>query len=437
MVSRPKSLSKNLLCRRKRASQAGAKEREGGILSNNLPTERNAVTGRHRRLQPKRGFRIGSKTTLVGLSVLLLLGAAAPVSAAAFKSGDKYTCAAAILMEAETGTILFEHNPQLQVSPASTLKLLLQLVVLDLVRQGKASLDEPVWISTLASQVGGSQVFLKAGEVFPLRKLMEAATIASANDACVAVAEHLGGSVENFVGMMNERARQLGLKHTYCVNVNGLDDTPEENRNLTTAFDLAQIARALLAYPEALEWSSATEKPFRSERSILHNTNKLLGNFKGMDGLKTGYTARARFCLVGTAQRQNMRLISVVLGAPNRKTRERETCRLLNWGFDNYTQAPVARAGESMGPVFLSGGKEPQVNTIVRNTVVAILSSHQQKQLQHELLLPERHPAPVTAGEELGKLRISLGDSLVAEVSIVAAKSVGRMGLWERLVSIF
>jgi len=379
---------------------------------------------------------MSARQLCVCVTALLCLDLSA-LQATSFDPGAEPPYAAALLMEASSGAILFSYNPRLQRSPASTQKLLLELVVMDMVRQGRYSLDDSVRVSARASRVGGSQVYLKQGEVFTLAELMEAIIIPSANDACVAVAEHIGGSVEGFVDMMNAYARELGLDDTRCVNVHGLDDTPADDRNLTSAHDLARIARELIAYPRILEWSSIRRKPFRQGDFTLYTTNRLLGKFRGMDGLKTGYTRRAGSCLVATAERDSMRLISVILGAPSEKVRERETARLLSWGFNNYARVPVARAGELLGKVTLNWGLEPEVRALTQDTVIAVLTPDQQKQLIHQLELPEERSAPVAEGEELGVLRISLGDSLLAEVDVVAEKSVGRMGVWDKLMSYF
>ena len=367
----------------------------------------------------------------------VVLFIATTLQAASFNLGEDPPYAAAILVEAESGTVLFAHHPDLQRSPASTLKLMLELVVMDLVKTGKFSLGDEIHVSRRAATTGGSQVFLAQGEVFPLAELMEAVIIPSANDACVAIAEHIGGSVVGFVDLMNARARSLGLQNTYCVNVHGLDDTPKENRNLTTARDLSHIARALLVHPEVLHWSSIRYKPFRDGEFMLYTTNKLLGRFQGLDGLKTGYTQRAGSCLVATATRHEMRLVSVILGAKREKIRDQETRRLLSWGFNNFSRVPIVKSGELMGKVAIDWGFEPDVRALTQETVVAVLSPEQEKQLSRQVEMPSEFPAPIEVGAELGKLKISLGDSLLAEVVIVAEKSVGRMGLWDKLMTYF
>ncbi len=354
------------------------------------------------------------------------------------RTADNSTVAAAILVEAQTGKVLFSHNADLPRPPASTQKLLLELVMMDAVAAGEVSLEDTVHVSAEASRINGSQVFLRAGEAMPLGEMMKAAMVASANDACVAIAEHMSGTEANFVARMNAKARELGLAHTRVTNSYGLDTTPEGQGNITTARELAQIAVALLRhYPEVLEVSSLRHAPFREGTQTMHNTNKLLDRFAGMDGLKTGFTSRAGFCLVGTAQRRGMRLVSVVLGARNTRVRERETVRLLEWGFEHYAKVPLAEAGQSMGLVTLDWGAEPAVNAVLSNPLAVVLRTEQRRQLRSELELPAKHPAPVRQGQGLGKLKVSLGDSLLAEVDLVAEKSVDRVGLWERLMSYF
>ena len=361
-----------------------------------------------------------------------------PLQAADFNPGPRPPYAAAILLEAESGTVLFAHHPDRRRSPASTQKLVLELVVLEMVKAGEISLEDSVWVSRRAARTGGSQVFLKRDEVFTLRELMEAAAIASANDACVAIAEHISGSTAGFVKLMNKRAQSLGMHDTRVVNVHGLDNTPRGKGNLSTARDLSKIARELiLGHPEALQWSSTRRKPFRNGKFTLRATNKLLGQFRGLDGLKTGYTRRAGSCLVSTAMRHDMRLISVILGAPSTRVRNRETRRLLTWGFNNFSRVPLVETGERMGKVVLDWGIEPEVGVLAQDTIVAVLTREQEKQLVRHLELPEELSAPIAAGDELGRLKVSLGDSLLAVVPIHAEKSIGRMGLWDKLMTYF
>ncbi|NKB66002.1 MAG: D-alanyl-D-alanine carboxypeptidase [Candidatus Latescibacteria bacterium] len=369
---------------------------------------------------------------------LLLVLASAPLSwVHALDPGENPPYAAALLMEPETNSVLFAYNAHKPRSPASTQKLLLELVVLDMVESGKFSLDEEVEVSAWASRIGGSQVYLKQGEVFSLEVLMEAIAIHSANDACVAVAEHIGGSAEGFVDLMNAKARQLGLAEVRCVNVHGLDDTPLEKSNRTTAYALSQIARKLLNYPEVLTWSSIVRKPFRDGTFTLYNTNTLLDKFKGMDGLKTGFTSRAGFCLVATAQRDSLRLVAVVLGAPNEGVRSQEIKRLLSWGFNTYKKMPLVEAGATLDTVAVDWGLEGYVLAQTERELIAVLNDEQQASLERQVELAVELEAPVAAGDSLGVLRYTMGDSLLASINIVADRSIARMTFWERIMSIF
>ena len=345
--------------------------------------------------------------------------------------------AAAILVEAETGKVLFEHNARAPRSPASTLKLLLQLLVMEAVADGRVALSDSVYISAEASRTGGSQVYLKEGEVFTLGELMETIVIASANDACVAVAEHIGGTEQGFVDLMNSKAAVLGLQGTRCVNVHGLDNTPPSKGNVTTAADLAAVAREIVAYDDIIEWSKIRQKPFRNGTFILRATNKLLGKFRGLDGLKTGFTKRAEYCLVATAERRRMRLISVVLGSQSEKARYRETRRILDWGFNHYSRVAIVNSGETVASVPLDWGVEPEVAAVATDAVVAVLGNEQIRGLRKEIEIDSLRNAPVAAGDSLGALRVMTGETLLAAVDLVADKGVARMSLWEILMSYF
>ena len=358
-------------------------------------------------------------------------------AAAVYDIGEDPPFASALLVEASTGAVLFEHEADTPRSPASTQKLLLQLVVMEALADGRVALTDSVHASARASRTGGSQVYLQQGEVFPLSEMMAAIVISSANDACVAVAEHVGGSVEGFVHLMNAKARQLGMTSTRCVNVHGLDDTPRDEGNETTARDLAAIARALLPHEKILEWSSIRMRPFRGGAFTLYTTNKLLGRFPGLDGLKTGYTKRAGSCLVATALRRDMRLVSVVMGGRGEKARDRETTRLLEWGFAHFVKGPLALAGEPVGKVPLDWGQEPEVSAVTADTFVAVLTPEQRRRVDRKVELPELQPAPVAAGDTLGMLHLRLDDAVLAQVELIAADSVGRMSVWEKLLSYF
>jgi len=267
----------------------------------------------------------------------------------------RLSCTSAILVEAETGTVLWEKNATARRVPASLVKMMLELVVLEDVEAGRLSLADSVTTSANASTMGGSQVFLRHGESQTLESLMHAVGIASANDAAMAIAEHIAGSEAAFVERMNERARELGCEQTTFGNVHGLD-LRKDDQNWTSARDLSRIACELVKYPEAISISSTWREPFRGGAFWLDNTNKLLKRFDGLDGLKTGWTPRAGGCFVGTAVRDRVRLVAVVLDSKPGRARFDVTARLLEAG---YARGPhwveVFRTGDPLPELLDSG----------------------------------------------------------------------------------
>jgi D-alanyl-D-alanine carboxypeptidase (penicillin-binding protein 5/6) len=257
-------------------------------------------------------------------------------------------CASALLVEAETGAVLYAQDPDAPRTPASLVKMMLQLLVYEEIAAGRIGPGTRVRASANAATMGGSQVFLGEGEECSVADLLDAVSIASANDASMALAEHLAGTEAAFVARMNERARELGCRGTRFANVHGLD-LRKQPRNVTTARDLSIIARELVRYPRALEVSSTRRKAFRDGEFLLDNTNRLLGRFEGLDGLKTGWTPRAGGCFVATAQRDGVRLVAVVLAAVPGRSRFRVAEKLLAAGYSPEPRwLHVARAGEPL-----------------------------------------------------------------------------------------
>jgi D-alanyl-D-alanine carboxypeptidase (penicillin-binding protein 5/6) len=250
-------------------------------------------------------------------------------------------CQAELLMDATTGQVLMEQNCHKGWKPASLVKMMLMLLVAEHVEEGSISWDDSVRVSAAASRMGGSQVYLKQGEVFVLEELMEAIAIGSANDASYAVAEHVAGTAEKFVEFMNKRARQLGMHDTVYYNVHGLPAGRGKKDNVTSAFDCSVIARELLHHPKVFEWTSTRQTAFRNGTLTLHNTNSLIGSYPGADGLKTGYFSSSGFNIVATAARDGRRYIAVVLGSPSSKLRFSEAKRLLSQGFDTLAKSSL------------------------------------------------------------------------------------------------
>jgi D-alanyl-D-alanine carboxypeptidase (penicillin-binding protein 5/6) len=342
----------------------------------------------------------------------------------------------AILIEASTGQVLYEMNADEPRAPASIAKLMLELVVLERVQSGGLQLADSIKTSAWASKMGGSQVYLAEGEVFPLEELLKAIVIASANDACTAVAEHVAGTADGFVDLMNIRARELGLKNTHYINVHGLDDMPGQG-NVTTARDIAKVAQRLVAMPHVLEWSSIEEAPFRNVEFILHNTNHLLGDFSGLDGLKTGFTNRAKFCLCATAERNGMRLISVVLGADSNRERFRETAHLLGAGFAQMRKSVVIAEGERVpGAVPVLAGRALQVDAVAAKGIDLVLPMRSEPPAP--VLVPLHGlRAPVARGDTVGTVEVRLDDGAVFSAPALAAADVGRETVFQWIGRLF
>lgn len=338
-------------------------------------------------------------------------------------------CVSAILIEPSTNTILYEQNSHALRAPASIVKMTLEMAVLDEVAAGRLALTDSIRVSAWASRIGGSQAYLAEGEVFPLEELLKAIVVASANDACVAVAEHIAGSADGFVTLMNQEVERLGLTDTRYVNVHGLDDNPATG-NVTTAYDIAQIGRELIRHPHVLEWSAIEREPFRGGAFILENTNKLVGRFEGLDGLKTGYTSKAGFCLCATAERRNLRLISVVLGCESNRDRFSDTAELLSAGFNSYSRVDVARRGADIKEeVPVEAGKPELIRPVAPRDVAALISRIDERRLERRFVPRAGLRAPLQAGEEVGNIELFVGDRVLASYAVVSPIDVRETGL--------
>lgn len=325
-------------------------------------------------------------------------------------------CQSAILIEASTGTVLYEKNAHESRPPASIAKMMLELVVMREIEAERLSLQDSIRVSGSASKLGGSQVYLAQGESFTLEEMMEAIAVGSANDACVAVAEHIAGTPRGFVELMNREAELLGLESTVYKNVHGLDDDPAEI-NLTTAADIARLARELVRYPDVLRWSSTPKADFRGGAFLLQNTNELVGRFPGLDGLKTGYTSKAGFCLCATAQRDDLRFISVVLGCDSNRGRFRTTQELLGMGFGTFLPVEIVERGSELdAEVAIPGGKLPAVRPVAAHDLTVILTRPDDRLVTTRFVAAEDLRAPLEAWEPVGEYQVVIEDRVLASV---------------------
>lgn len=343
---------------------------------------------------------------------------------------------AAILMDADTGQVLFEHNADKPHIPASLVKMMLMLILVESVEQGAFSLDQNVTVSREASRIGGSQVYLKEGEVFRLGELLKTVVIASANDAAYAIAEHIAGTSEAMVELMNERAQKLGLTQTRFTNVHGLPPGRGQEQDYTSARDIAALAREIVRHPLLLKWGGTVKDSFRGGKFILYNTNKLLRSFRGMDGIKTGYYSKAGFNLCATAKRDGLRLISVVLGSPTQKVRNRETRRLLLQGFRVYKKVTYYADGAPVGkPVPVKQGKKKTATVVAARPLSVLVKRIHLPRVKTRITLVENPiPAPVKKGQRVGRAEVVVDGAVLASVPLKAAKAVPKKGWLERLM---
>ena len=369
-------------------------------------------------------FRILS----LALSVLLLMSAAIPLVHAETQpsSADlKLNCKSAVLMEASTGKVLYEQNPTEAMPPASVTKIMTLLLVMEAIEAGNLQWEDIITASARAASMGGSQIFLKEGEQMTARDLIKSVVIASANDAAVALAEHTYGSEEAFVKRMNQRAAELGMTSTHFENTNGLDDTA--TNHVTSALDIAIMSRALITHKEILTYSSTWMDTIRNGTFGLTNTNRLVRFYRGCNGLKTGSTKKAGFCISVTAEREGMTLICVIMGAETRDIRNAAAQQLLDWGFATY--GLFAAEGGTLPPLHITGGQVNEVGmTYPRFT--AVLPKADMASVERAVTLPDALPAPIRAGEAVGKITYTCKGNPIGEVAITASESAEKLGFW-------
>ena len=337
----------------------------------------------------------------------------------------------AILIEASTGKVLFEKNSDEQLKPASMTKIMSMLLIMEAIDSGKLSLEDSVMISKNASSMGGSQIFLQEGETYKVAELLKGVAIASGNDAVIALSEKVGGSVENFVKMMNDRAKELGLSNTHFVNPHGLD---AEN-HYSSARDMSIMGRELIKHEKILEFTSIYEdylkKPDGSSTWLV-NTNKLVRFYNGADGLKTGFTEGAGYCVTTTAKRSEMRILSVVMGVETPDKRSSDTTNLLNYGFNTYQVESILKKGEVLGSIKVLGGKSEVVDVVLLEDIREIVRVNEEKKsYQHEVILQEIS-APVRVGDVVGQVIIKDNNGKeVTKKDLTVKENIEKANIWD------
>ena len=339
----------------------------------------------------------------------------------------------AILIERSTGTVIFEHDADKQMPPASITKIMTLLLVFEAMDEGKFTMETEISASEHACSMGGSQIWLEPGEVFTVNELLKAAAISSANDACVALGEAVSGSEEAFVELMNARAAELGMKNTVFKNCTGLD----AEGHLSTARDIAVMSAELLSHPEIKNYSTVWMDSLRGGETELTNTNRLVRFYKGCTGLKTGSTDEAGCCLSASAERDGMELVSITLGSPNTDERFAAGRKLLDYGFANFALVRMTPPEEYLAPIAVSHGTEETVQPVCQETPAFLLKKGQRDGVEQSVYLPEKLEAPVKSGDVIGRVTVTLNGGEIGGYDIVAAEDVPRMGLLSALKKLF
>ena len=332
----------------------------------------------------------------------------------------------ALLMDVATGTVLYQANPHEALAPASVTKIMTMLLIMEAVDSGKIALTDSVTASETAAAKGGSQVYLKAGESLTVSEMLKCIAVSSANDCACAMAEHIAGSEEAFVGLMNARAKELGMNDTNFVNCTGLDDGENAHLHKTSAYDIALMSRQLLKYhPGIKNYTTIWMDTIRNGTFGLSNTNKLIRFYQGATGLKTGFTSGAGYCLSATAMRDGMELIAVVMGADTGTSRNAACKQLLDYGFANYALVAPELTETAEVPVTL--GKIPSVAVRLGDSAALLIDKGQKSSVTTQMELEENVTAPVSQGQRLGTLRVTVGEQVLSEVPLVAAEGVARL----------
>lgn len=336
----------------------------------------------------------------------------------------------AILMERDTGKVLYEKNSNEELPPASMTKVMTMLLIMEAIDHGKLSWNEKIRTSEYAASMGGSQIFLEPGEQMTTKEMMRGIAIGSGNDAAVAMAERIAGSEEAFVDKMNQKAKELGLAHTYFKNATGL---PVDG-HYSTAHDMATMAKELLKYEDITKFTGMYESYLREDtdkKFWLVNTNKLVRFYPGVDGLKTGFTSQAKYCLTATAQKNGMRVIAVVFGAPTSKDRNAQVTKMLDYAFSQYETHPLFKRNQTIGKARVSKGKVKTVEAVTSEPLSLLTKKGEQTdRIERKVILKKRLNAPIRKGDKVGTIKLIKDGKVVMESPLVAKAKVDEAGWW-------
>lgn len=367
------------------------------------------------------------KKLFSGLLCLILILPFGIISHAQGETVIDVKAKSALLMDASTGEVLYSFNENEKLYPASVTKIMPLLLFMEALDSGKMALTDTVTTSNVAAGKGGSQIWLKEGETMTVDELLRATAIGSANDACTALGEHIAGSEEAFVKMMNDRAKELGMENTNFVNCSGLDDDTTEH--LTTAMDIAIMSRELLSHERIRTYTTVWMDSLRNGETQLVNTNKLVRFYSGTTGLKTGTTTKAGHCLSASAERDGLHLIAVVMGAQNSTDRFEGAKAMLNWGFANFETVTPQIDSSLFGEVKVLRGVEDIIKPVIIGVAPITLESGLKSKIETVITLSEDVEAPVEKNQVLGRVQLKIGDEVISEYNLISEKTVEKTTL--------
>lgn len=341
---------------------------------------------------------------------------------------------AAILIEQNSGQILYGYNVHEKLHPASVTKVMSLLLIMEALDNGKISLDTQIPCSTNAASMGGSQIWLDPRETLSVNDMLKAIAVVSANDCVVALAEYLGGTEEGFVQMMNDKAKELGMNDTTFKNCHGLD----EDDHLTSAYDIALMSRELLTkHPKITEYTTIWTDTLRDGKSALSNTNKLVRNYAGCTGLKTGSTSLALYNLSASATRDELSLIAVVMKAPTAAKRFSNATSLLDYGFNNFSYKTFAKQGDVVKTITVNKGVQNEVNAVYETAPALLIKKGEESNITYDISLNVSIPAPVSQGQILGTVTYSSNGNVLLTTNLVAESAVEKSGFFNITKNIF
>ena len=360
--------------------------------------------------------------------VLTIVEESSPVSKSVPVSGDemKIKAKSAILIDGSSGKVIFAQNEKKHLPPASVTKVMTLLLIMEGCESGKIALYDKVTISDRAAGMGGSQMYMEPGEQHTVEELLKGVIMVSANDGCVALAEHLSGSVESFVEAMNEKASEMGLKDSHFVNTNGLPVAD----HYSCAYDIGMISKELMKFEKAHTWFTAWQEdikvglPGKQHKFTLTNTNKLIRSYNGAIGVKTGFTQDAGYCLSGAAQRDSTRLIAVVLGCKTSDIRFSQMRKLLDYGFANYETVKIAEKGEAIKKINIEKGDVKNIQAVTSEDIGITVKKGTAGQVRTKSVINENLPSTIKKGEKVGSIMVYEGKKLTAEYDLVSDRDV-------------